>query len=112
MSISDPHINLNRLGSVKNMTEMRSKVWNIDTKFVVFKKETIRIHLKTYVYSSVEYWVTETYKNENDVHTISLDHFKQVGVHGKMTNEINSVDDRCVFGCAFAKPFPHRSVKF
>ena len=38
MSISDPKINLNRLGSVKKMTEMRSKVWNIDTKFVVFKK--------------------------------------------------------------------------
>ena len=30
---------LNRLGSVKKMTEMRSKVWNIDTKFVVFKKQ-------------------------------------------------------------------------
>ena len=39
MSISDPQINLNRLGSVKKMTEMRSKVWNIDTKFVVFKKQ-------------------------------------------------------------------------
>ena len=39
MSISDPKINLNRLGSVKKMTEMRSKVWNIDTKFVVFKKQ-------------------------------------------------------------------------
>ena len=23
----------------KKMTEMRSKVWNIDTKFVVFKKQ-------------------------------------------------------------------------
>ena len=39
MSISDPKINLNRLGSVKKMTEMRSKVSNIDTKFVVFKKQ-------------------------------------------------------------------------
>ena len=29
----------NRLGSVKKMTKMRSKVWNIDTKFVVFKKQ-------------------------------------------------------------------------
>ena len=38
MSISDPKINLNRLGSVKKMTEMRSKVWNIGAKFVVFKK--------------------------------------------------------------------------
>ena len=37
MSISDPKIKINRLGSVKKMTEMRSKVWNIDTKFVVFK---------------------------------------------------------------------------
>ena len=36
MSRSDPQINLNKLGSVKKMTEMRSKVWNIDTKFVVF----------------------------------------------------------------------------
>ena len=39
MSISDPKINLNRLGSVKKMTEMRSKVWNIDTKSVVFKNK-------------------------------------------------------------------------
>ena len=33
---------------------------------------------------------------ENHVHIRSIDHFKQVGVHGKMTNEINNVDDRCV----------------
>ena len=33
---------------------------------------------------------------ENHVHIRSTNHFKQVGVHGKMTNEINSVDDRCV----------------
>ena len=38
MSISDQHININRLGSVKKMTEMRPKVWNIDIKFAVFKK--------------------------------------------------------------------------
>ena len=30
---------------------------------------------------------------ENHVHIRSTDHSKQVGVHGKMTNEINSVDD-------------------
>ena len=34
---------------------------------------------------------------ENHVHIRSTDNFKQVGVHGKMTNEINSVDDRCVW---------------
>ena len=38
---------------------------------------------------------------ENHVHIRSTctDHHKQVGVHGKMTNEINSVDDRCVWLC-------------
>ena len=36
---------------------------------------------------------------ENHVHIRSTDHFKQVGVHGKMTSEINSVDDRCVWLC-------------
>ena len=36
---------------------------------------------------------------ENHVHIRSTDHFKQVGVHGKLTNEINSVDDRCVWLC-------------
>ena len=36
---------------------------------------------------------------ENHVHIRSTDHFKQVGVHGKMTNETNSVDDRCVWLC-------------
>ena len=64
MSISDPQINLNRLGSMKKMTEMISKVWNIHTKCVVFKKTNMRINSKTYVYSSLEYWVTETYKND------------------------------------------------
>ena len=36
---------------------------------------------------------------ENHVHIRSTDHFKQEGVHGKKTNEINSVDDRCVWLC-------------
>ena len=36
---------------------------------------------------------------ENHVHIRSTDHFIQVGVHGKMTNEINSVDDQCVWLC-------------
>ena len=100
MSIPDPKININRLGSVKKMTEMRSTVWNIDTKFVVFKKTNMRVNLKTCVYSSLEYWVTETYKNdwESCLYQIHRS-FKQVGVHGKMTNEINSVDDRCVWLC-------------
>ena len=36
---------------------------------------------------------------EKHVHIRSTDHFKQVRVHGKMTNEIISVDDRCVWLC-------------
>ena len=36
---------------------------------------------------------------ENHVHIRSTDHFKQVGEQGKMTNEINSVGDRCVWLC-------------
>ena len=35
----------------------------------------------------------------NHVYIRSTDHFKRVGVHGKMTNEINSVNDRCVWVC-------------
>ena len=37
MSISDPQITLNRLGCMKKMTEMISKVWNIDSNLFVFK---------------------------------------------------------------------------
>ena len=48
---------------MKKMTEMRSKVWNIDTKFVIFEKK-YEGKSKTFVYSSLEYWVTETYKND------------------------------------------------
>ena len=36
---------------------------------------------------------------DNHAHIRSIYHFKQVGVHGKMTNEINSVDDQCVWLC-------------
>ena len=37
---------------------------------------------------------------ENHVHIRSTDHFKQVGVHEKNDgNEINSVDDKCVWLC-------------
>ena len=70
------------------MTEMRSKVCNIVTKFVVLKKNKFKDKSKNlYVYSSSEYWVTETYKMiENHVHIRSTDHFKQVGVRGKMTD--------------------------
>ena len=39
MSISDPQITLNRLGCMKKMTEWRSKVWNSDTNFLVFKNK-------------------------------------------------------------------------
>ena len=35
---------------------------------------------------------------ENPVHIRSTDHFKQVRVRGKMTNEIN-MDDHCVWMC-------------
>ena len=36
---------------------------------------------------------------ENHVYIRSTDHFKQVGVHGKMTNEIKSVDGRYIWLC-------------
>ena len=36
---------------------------------------------------------------ENLVYIRSTDQFKRVGVRGKMTNETNSVDDRCVWLC-------------
>ena len=36
---------------------------------------------------------------ENHVYIRSTDHFKQVGMHGKMTNEIKSVDGRCIWLC-------------
>ena len=37
---------------------------------------------------------------ENHVHIRSTDHFKQVGVRGKIDrNETNSVDDQCVWWC-------------
>ena len=41
---------------------------------------------------------------ENHVHIRSTDHFKQVGVHGKMTNhEMKSIVWMTdAFGCAFA----------
>ena len=35
----------------------------------------------------------------NHVHTRSTYYFKQVGVHGNDRNEINSVDDQCVWLC-------------
>ena len=36
---------------------------------------------------------------ENHVHIISTDHFKQVGVRGKMTEMKPIVDDQCVWLC-------------
>ena len=78
--ISDPQITLNRSECVKKMIEMRSKVLNIETNFVVFKNKCMD-KSKTYAYSSLEYWVTETYKKmiRNHVRIRSTDHFKQVG---------------------------------
>ena len=79
------------------MTKMRSKVWNIDTKFVVFKN---KYEDKSKKLMFIQVWSIELQKLtkmiENYVHIRSPDHFKQVGVHGKMINEIKSVDDRCV----------------
>ena len=49
---------------------------------------------------------------ENHVHFRSTDHFKQVGVHGKMTEMKLIVSMANAFGCAFVQPSPHRSVKF
>ena len=39
---------------------------------------------------------------ENHVHISSTDHFKQVGVHGKMTEMKSIVWMTSVFCCAFA----------
>ena len=39
---------------------------------------------------------------ENHVHFRSTDHFKQVGVHGKMTEIKSIVWMTNAFGCAFA----------
>ena len=36
---------------------------------------------------------------ENHVHIRSTDHLNRLGCIKKMTNEINSVDDRCVWLC-------------
>ena len=47
----------------------------------------------------------------NHVHIRSTDHFKLVGVHGKMTEMISIVLMTNAFGCAFALP-SHRSVTF
>ena len=40
-----------------------------------------------------------TKMNENHVHFRSTDHFKQVGVRGKMTEMKSIVDDQCVWLC-------------
>ena len=48
---------------------------------------------------------------ENHIYFRSTDHFKQVGVHGKMTEMKTIVWLTNAFGCAFALP-SHRSVKF
>ena len=81
---------------------MRSKVWNTDTKFVAFKNK-YEDKSKKLIYLFIQVWSVGLQKLtkmiENHVHIRSTDHFKQVGLHGKMTNEINSVDDRCVWLC-------------
>ena len=53
-----------------------------------------------------------TKMTENNVHIRSTDHFKQVGVSGKMTEMKPIVWMTTVFGCAPAQPSPHQSVKF
>ena len=52
-----------------------------------------------------------TKMTENNVHIGSTDHFKQVGVSGKMTEMKPIVWMTTVFGCAQAQP-SHQSVKF
>ena len=45
---------------------------------------------------------TRTKMIRNHVHIRSTDHFKQVGVHGKMTEMKSIVWMTNAFGCAFA----------
>ena len=49
---------------------------------------------------------------ENHVHIRPTDHFKQVGVRGKMTEMDSIMWMADAFRCAFTQPSPHRSVKF
>ena len=79
MSISDPQINSNRLGSVKKITEMRSKVWNIDTKFVVFKNK-----------------YEDKPKNLCQIHRSFQTGW---GAWKNDRNEINCMDDQCAWLC-------------
>ena len=85
------------------MTEMRSKVWNIDTNFVVFKK---RFKNKSKNLCLFNFGVLG-YRNftkiiENHVYIRSTDHFKQVGVRGKMTEMKSIMWMTNAFGCTFA----------
>ena len=68
------------------MTEMRLKVWDIDTNFIVFKnkyegksKKLCLFKFGVLGYRNIKKMIG------NHVHIRSTDHFKQVGVHGKMT---------------------------
>ena len=84
------------------MTEMRSKVWNIDTNFVVFKIKH-KDKSKNLCLFKFEVWGYRNLKMfENHVHIISTDHFKQVWVRGKMTEMKSIVWMINAFGCAFA----------
>ena len=85
------------------MTEMRSKVWNIDTNFVVFKK---RFKNKSKNLCLFKFGVLG-YRNftkiiENHVYIRSTDHFKPVGVRGKMTEMKSIMWMTNAFGCTFA----------
>ena len=52
---------------------------------------------------SIQVWSIGLQKHtkiiEIHVHIRSTDHFKQIGVRGKMSNEINNMDDHCVWFC-------------
>ena len=71
------------------MTEMKSRVWNIDTNFVVFKNKSKD---KSKNACLLKFGVLG-YRNliENHVHIRSTDHFKQVWVREKMTEMKSTV---------------------
>ena len=59
----------------------------------------MRVNLKTYIYSSLEYWVTETYKNDWEPCSYLIHRSFQTGwgAWKNDRNEINSVDDQYVW---------------
>ena len=61
----------------------------------------MRVNLKTYVYSSLEYWVTETYRNDWESCSYQIHRSFKIGwgAWENDRNEINSVDDQCIWLC-------------